>query len=105
MSSLWKKPTFTPRSNENHWVNTIFESHDLFCSCEDPWLHLLDVLNRQGNARKPLKDINNIKCLLTGTPGTEKEDIPDAIDGLNPGDLEKLFEKDTEPEDTAEDTR
>lgn len=100
---MWKRPSYTPKSQENHWVNIIFESHDQFCGCDDPWLHLLDILNRQGNARKPLTDINNIKCLLTGIKDTTKEDKENTEDaGFYPGELERLFEENGGDADTEE---
>lgn len=108
MSSIWKKPTFSLRQQENNWIGIIFNTHDAWCHCEDPWLHLLDVLNRQGNARKPITDIENIKCLLTGIDtATTKEDHTeeDVVTGFNDGELEKLFAEDGTEENGDEGTR
>lgn len=99
MSSMWKQPLYTPRSQENKWVNIIFETHDQFCNCQDTWLHLLEVLNKQGNARKPLQDINNIRCLLTGKEDTTKDDKEEESTGFFPGELERLFDEDGDKED------
>lgn len=92
MSSIWKKPTFGPRQLENQWMNNIYCSHDLWCHCEDPPLHLLAIINRNSKAPKPEKEIINIKCLLTGEGGTENHGEEDA--GLEDGELERLFAED-----------
>ncbi len=100
MSSIWKKCTYSQRQLDNHWMNILYGTHDLFCHCEDPALHFMYVINKNSNAPKPLKDLENLKCLLTGkdTAATpEEEDI-----GIGPGDLEKLFGEDTEPTEPAE---
>nr|UHS18377.1 MAG: hypothetical protein [Betatorquevirus sp.] len=108
MTSTLKNPTLSPRQLENSWINIVFQSHDQICGCDDPWLHLLDVLNKNGNARKPLKDIENIKWLLIGKPNigegpsNTEEDDP----GFTAGDLEKLFEEDPiQEEDEPDVTR
>lgn len=92
MSSLWKKPPFTPRQHDTHWMNLIFSTHDLYCGCKDPILHLMYTINRDNNAPKPIEDLQNIKCLLTGITGEETGDIEDT--GFGPGDLERLFAED-----------
>lgn len=99
MSSIWKKPTFSKRQQENHWMNTIFQTHDLFCHCEDPPLHLMVIINKNSNAPKPEDDIKNIKCLLTGEGGTANRTEEDDV-GLRPGELEELF-KEEEPAATG----
>lgn len=90
MSSLLQNPVYTPRQLELQWYNNIHQSHDLFCGCNKPILHLLHIINRRGNAPKPEKDIKNIQCLLTG----EKEDNGDDEDIFQPGELEELFKED-----------
>lgn len=107
MSSIFKKPTSSPRQQELGWLNLVHQSHDQFCHCEDPDLHLLLCLNKFNNWKKPEKDVRNIKCLLTGktdipiTTTEEKEDL-----GFDAGDLEQLFAEDgEEPENTTEDPK
>lgn len=93
MSSIWKKPEVTLRQTELTWMNNIYNSHDLWCHCEDPQLHLMIIINKTSSAPKPESEITNIKCLLTGdhtTAATEDDG------GFAPGDLEKLFEEDIE---------
>lgn len=54
-------------------------------------------MNKDSNCRKPISDISNIKCLLTGGPtdteDTTKEDEEDPTGFLN-GELEDLFKED-----------
>lgn len=80
-------------------MNNIFQSHDLFCGCNDPTLHFIIILNRNGKAIKPEKECKNIKCLITGE--TTDDDGPEDV--LQDGELEKLFADDF-PEDTTNGT-
>lgn len=106
MSSVWKKPTFSLKQQETNWLNLTWATHDQFCHCDDPWLHFLIIINKQGNAPKPESDVNNIKCLLTGTKtDTTTADIEKDI-GLEEGDLEKLFADDGgNPEEEPENSK
>lgn len=102
MSTVYKLPTTSPRKQEIGWMNLVFTSHDMFCDCDDPQLHLLFLINRDSEVRKPLSDVKNIKCLLTGkgaTPAATEEDDP----GFLEGELEKLFEENTQENGTTED--
>ena len=88
-------------------MSMIFTFHDNFCDCNQTILHLLQIINRDSNCKKPLEDIKNIKCLLTGKDTTTEEThFASEIDGLEPGDLEKLFAEDgPEEKDTEEPIR
>lgn len=97
MSSLLKNPAYTPKQLELQWYNNIHHSHDLFCGCNKPILHLLHIINRKGNAPKPEKDIKNIQCLLTG----EKEKTTEDDDIFQPGELEELFKEENGVENAA----
>lgn len=98
MSSIWKKPLYSPRQQELKWLNLMWESHDQFCSCSDPPLHLLVLINKDSKAPKPVEDIKNLKCLLTGKDtGTDHT----GIDGLEDGELEKLFAEEEEENATG----
>lgn len=104
MSSLWKMPNLSPRQQELTWLNLFHTTHDQFCFCKDPLLHFLQLINKDSNFKKPLKDICNIKCLLTGPSTTtedgEDQDIEDG--GFLEGELDRLFtEENGEKEDTA----
>lgn len=96
MSTLLKETVYSPKQLETHWINNIFHSHDLFCGCPKPLLHLLTVINRNSAAPKPESEIPNIQCLLTG----ETTMATTGDHGIEEGELEKLFAEDTE-EDTG----
>lgn len=100
MSKQLQNPLYYGKAIESQWRNNIFSSHDLMCGCKDPILHLLIILNREGNAPKPEEDVKNIKCLITGEGAKdgEKDIIPD---DLEPGELDRLFSElgETEEED------
>lgn len=99
MSSIWKKPLYTTRQQENTWMNIMYNTHEQFCSCDDPQLHFMIILNRDSTARKPESEIQNIKWLLTGKP-TTNDDTPDVEDGgFIEGELEKLFQDPNGDED------
>lgn len=103
MSSIYKKPTLTPRAQELQWKNIIWQTHEQICECNNPWLHLMILINKDSPARKPEPEIKNILCLLTGTDSTEEKTTAEENGGFDEGDLESLFkedeqeEKDTEP--------
>lgn len=83
----------------------MWESHDQMCSCNDPPLHLMILMNRESKAPKPESDIRNLKCLLTGMDTTTKEDLENEGPIFEEGELEKFFAKDGEQKDTEEDER
>lgn len=95
MSSQLQNCLYYGKALENQWMNTVFQTHDLCCGCKDTILHLLTILNRNGKAPKPEKDIKNIKCLITGEGKEDSEE-----DGFGPGELEELF-KEEEPDTAA----
>lgn len=108
MSSVWKKPTSSPRQQELAWRNLIFQSHDQFCHCEDVDLHFILLMNKFGNTPKPESDVRNIKWLITGKPEEEKEDTTEKDDpGFLDGELEILFKETSgeEKQDAAASTR
>lgn len=103
MSSIYKKPNLTPRQQELQWQNIVWQTHDQICQCNNPWLHLCILINKNSGARKPESEIKNILCLLTGTATTAAAITQEENGGFDEGDLEQLFkeeeqeEKDTEP--------
>lgn len=102
MSSVWKKPRYTPRQQENTWMNLLFNSHGQFCDCDDPTLHFMVLLNRDSSVQKPVSDIRNIKCLLTGTDAETGENHTEEEAGFYDGELEKLFDQGPGDENTTE---
>ena len=114
---IWEAPFYNIRGRETTWINGIHTSHDLFCGCDSPDLHLLaclffpagtdddSLLQRSVQRLKGVKQHPKLLC-LTGTADGEKdtpatEDGPDILDHLTDGDLEKLFEDDIEEEDAT----
>lgn len=102
MSKQLQNPVYYGKSLESQWRNNIFSSHDLMCGCKDPILHLLIIINREGNAPKPESDVKNIKCLITGEEDKDggKDIIPDDFE---PGELDRLFSEPGPEEDAADD--
>lgn len=100
MSKLLQHPTFTGSALEGQWINTLHNTHDLFCGCNKPLQHLLTIYNKKGNAPKPEEEIKNILCLITG----DKDSTTLEEDGFEEGELEKLFEEDGDDSHTEEET-
>ncbi len=106
MSSQWKRTDLSPRGNENLWMNIMYNTHEQFCSCNDPQLHFMIILNRDSPVRKPESEIKNIKWLLTGKPTTEEDNQDIEEGGFIEGELDRLFQEEGgEKEDTASTTR
>lgn len=99
MSDYLKPTKISRRHQELNWANTIFNSHDSFCQCNNTVLHLLDVL-KKGNLGTYLtnSDKTTLKQCLgieeTGDDHGEKDtekttgDVEDLLDGDL---LEELF--------------
>lgn len=70
------------RALENQWKNTIFNTHDLFCGCDNPLKHLKAIIEEE--------------CLpfdTTTTDGDHKKDTDEKEDFiLDDGDLQQLFD-------------
>lgn len=81
MSKLFKKTTLSPRALQNAWMNNIFQSHDLWCECQDPLKHLEDIINKE--KCRHFKDAET----TTETGGDTKTEET----GFDDGDLERLF--------------
>lgn len=89
MSDFIKPCYYKGNSLNNQWMNTIFNSHDLFCGCLDPITHLKKIIKQQECPRT--KDV----AVGTTTKITTEEDAIDAA--IGGGDLEELFkEEDTQ---------
>ncbi len=110
MNPIWKQPSTTVRHKELEWLNGINQMHDLFCHCKNPTTHLLYCINKFSGVQKPLEDIKNIQCLLTGDrtgETTEEKHIKDD-GGFLDGELEDLFKEDTDaenPQNTTQELR
>lgn len=102
MSSLWKQPQYGPKGLENCWINLIHGAHDCTCGCTDTTLHLLQILSKNNPKKPTIKQLKEIKCLLTGEQDTAEETT--GVDGLEPGDLDLLFAEDAEEDTDAAST-
>ncbi len=90
MSKFYQPTTDSPRKQETKWINSTVHTHDLFCDCGNAIQHFYYLIQQQQ------------KCLTTTTDDdSTKENIHVDIDGLTEKDLEELFDKDGEPEETG----
>lgn len=110
----WEPPAKNLRGREISLINTIYNAHDILCSCSDPPVHILALLfypmgpfdndNLQKAVDKLKKKPLTQKCLTFGTAAGEgattgsgdDADGPDLIDGLDTVGLEELFAEDND---------
>lgn len=102
MSMFWKPTPYGPRERETHWINFCVKNHDLFCGCDTPADHLLYALTERSGKLQTSKQAleNATKCLTTQDGGETATGGEDALDLLD-GELERLFENDTEDDITT----
>ncbi len=112
MSNFWSPPTRNKKQRETAWVNAVFYSHEVFCSCNDFAFHLFSVVHSfaRGDTERAIRQILTQKqpplCLTSGedpVPLISEDAGGDHfdIDGLDGDELEKLF-SDPENENTDE---
>lgn len=117
--TVWEPPFYNLRGREVQFVNAIHTTHDLFCGCDSPSLHVLacmffpsgvqdDSVLQQAVKRlqgAPQNNPhNNLPCLTGGEDlaGTNQGTTdPDILEGLEPGDLDALFADDVDAESTS----
>lgn len=99
----WQPPQYGVRGRELNWLQGTLQHHDSFCGCPDPVSHFIKTALKHGGVMQFNEDkLQQLaKCHLTtaaphGEPGKENERTGAADDQLNIGDLEKLFEEDTD---------
>lgn len=86
MSSFLTPTLYSKNGLENQMMNSIWNIHDLCCGCNNCFKHIFDILQRK----------NSLPCL----PSTSTEDAGTQTDGdkeedgLDEGDLDRLFEED-----------
>lgn len=99
----WQPPQYGVRGRENCWINSLMQSHDTFCGCNDPILHLMKTaINRGGifsfnqeKAKELLQCRPTTTDQETNTGETDGEGGDTGPEGdLFFGELEKLFEDD-----------
>lgn len=94
MSDNFKKTYYSTRALHNQYLNSIVNIHDLFCVCDDPFVHTTNLIFEQVKPTKFTEENKQQikKCLGIGT----EEDAAgpgDAVDGLTGEELEKLFDE------------
>lgn len=92
--SKYAEPFYGPKGKENQLKNLIYTAHDLCCSCQDPAAHITTLITPDSkNTSYSTQEIKKLQKCLGTTPVGEDGDV---VDGLQPGDLEKLFSEDGE---------
>ncbi len=82
MSDYIKPCLYKGKALNNQWMNSILNSHDLFCGCTEPIDHLKAIL--------PKKEWPRTKDVGIGTKDGDGDDDDFHIDE---GDLKQLFEE------------
>lgn len=81
-----KQPLYNNKGLENQLKNLGFQAHDLICGCDKPAKHLEYLFNTK-------------KCDPTTATKDPATTNTDAVDIIDSGDLEKLFEQDVFEDD------
>ena len=90
MSDYLKPTAYQGRALELQWMNTTVNCHDLMCGCMKPVEHLQYLISTT----------SGLKCLPSTATATDGGDPgTDAVDVLEPGDLDTLFADDFTDED------
>lgn len=86
MSKFQRPPVYTKRGQDNQWINLIHNSHDLYCGCNKPIDHLLDIINKE-------KWHHTTDAATTTENGgtTENQELT-----IDEGDLENLFSEEND---------
>lgn len=93
MSKFLTPAVYSNNGLENQWINLTWNSHDLFCGCNDAFRHLADILTRKGH-QLCLPSTSTATTADAGIQTGEEDG-----DHFNEGDLEKLFEEDFDEPD------
>lgn len=84
MSDCLTPALYKGRALDLQWMNNIYNSHDLFCGCQNPINHLNEILKRDKQQ----------KCLPSTTAGDTADHGENTADyALEEGDLDALFEQ------------
>lgn len=98
MSSCFKPTFYNTKGKQTQWMNNIFCTHDLFCSCDNVLKHLLLTLSEKNEkievTTKEKKEI--LQCLTT------TEEV--STHAVENGDLDELGLEAIFAEDVTEDT-
>lgn len=80
---------YTKKQQANNWINIVYATHDQFCGCLQPIIHLNKIIENQ-------------KCRHTTDAATTTEETggtheTDEIN-IDEGDLEELFKQSDDPD-------
>ena len=95
---MFISPCTTTKQKQLLLVNNFVSGHDLLCCCQNPAFHCAQILIQQLAPELKEKEKEQLKeCLTTAPSGDTAADHGPEGD-LDFGELEKLFEQDTEEE-------
>ncbi len=86
MSTYLKPTLYNGRGLENQLKNLGFQAHDLICGCENPAKHLEAIFSTK-------------QCHLSTVTEDRGDPVTDAVDLLENGDLERIFQEDVFEDD------
>lgn len=94
-------PQLTIKQQKTEWINMLVHIHDLYCKCNDPLEHTVDLIaEKEKNLRfQHFTKLNLQKCLTGGEENTTHQGGEE--DAFDAGDLEKLFDEDFPEEETG----
>lgn len=95
---MFKSPAKNNKATKLALINSLVGNHDLVCCCQNPLLHLHNIILEQLAPELTPQQKQQIKqCLGPDTTGAEE----DASGDIGDLDLEKLFADDTGEEETT----
>jgi len=84
-------PKYTPKQMTLQMVNAYVHIHDLRCHCKSPLKHIIQQIEEQEPTLKKWRD--------STTTAAGPQDGDADTDPFGPGELERLFEEDTDERD------
>lgn len=101
MTHCFKPTCYNNKTKQLHWINSLFNIHDLICFCDNPKKHLLLAITEKQEPIELTKEekASVLKCLTTKEDGfIETTDGNQDIAEIG---LDALFAENFEEEDTA----
>lgn len=100
----WQQPQYGVKGRELNWLQSTIQSHDCFCGCNNPVKHLIEIALRSGGVfdfkAEDLKEFTQCHPTSEDHHGKDTGGKGVAItapdDNIDLGDLERLFEEDTD---------
>ncbi len=95
---MFISPCTTTKQKQLLLVNNFVSGHDLLCCCKSPAFHCAQIIIQQLAPELKEKEKEQLKQCLTTEPSGDTAADPGPEGDLDFGELEKLFEQDTEEE-------